>query len=235
MISADIAFERAADAAAAAFAAVPPYVSYRVDVHADTASLQSDESHIAIVRTRDGQALVRSAAGGEPTIGPALPLSPAVDALSDWAFAFNVANGHVRLDVAYEHPKQYSIPTPGPGVTVVVPSVNGYALGYAAGDANHIHLEPATGETRAFAAQRDHFVYRDVWFDPATWLPTRVVLTAPGESLAIDYALAHGAWLIRDFRYDARERSTHDGDRRYRIEATYADFAFPDRVPELER
>ena len=235
VISADVAFERTADAAATAFAAVPRYVGYRVDVHADTASLHSDESRIAVVRTRDGQALVRSVPEGDAAIGPALPLSPAVDALSDWAFAFDVADGHVRLSVAYERPKYYSIPTPGPGVTVVVPSVNGYALRYSAGEPNHVHLEPATAATRAFAAERDHFVYRDVWFDPATSLPTRVVLAAPDESLALDYTVASGAWLLRDFRYDALERSKRDGDRRYHIEATYADFTFPDRVPELER
>ena len=235
-MSADVAFERAADAAAAAFAATPPYVSYRVDVYTDTAALHSDESNNVVVRTADGQALVSNARGGDPKFGAAaLPLSPAVDALADWAFAFEVTDGHVRLNVAYVRPKYYSTPTPGPGVTVVVPSVSGYALRYVNGETNHVHLEPATTATRAFAAQRDHFVYSDVWFDPVTFLPTRVVLRAIDETLALDYTIANGHWLLRDFTYDALARSKREGARRYRIDAQYADYAFPEAVPELER
>ncbi len=232
MISADVAFERAADAAATAFAAAPPFISYRVDVQADTATLRSDESKRIVVRTRDGNALVRDVHGGAARMGPALPLSPAVDALADWAFAFDVSEGHVRLDVVYEHPKLYSAPTPGPGITVVVPSVNGFAVRYAPDETNHVQLEPSTPATRDFAAQRDHFVYRDVWFDPVTSLPTRVVLAAVDEMLALDYTVVDGHWLLRDFTYHALERTQHDA-KRYRIAAQYADYAFPESFPTV--
>ncbi len=227
MISADVAFERIANAAAAAFGNQPPYIAYRVDVHATAESLQPFERHIITLRTADGKALVRSSQGATPVLDAPLPLGPAVDALAEWAFNFDAKDGSARLNVAYQHPVHYTAPVAAPGDTVVVASVAGYSVAYAADDPQRLKIAPATATTRAFAAQKNHFVYRDVWFDPATYLPTRVVLAAIDETLTLDYNVVDTHWLLRGFTYDGRlDELRRDGEHA-NIVADYADYKFP--------
>ena len=227
MISADTAFERVADAAAAAFATKPPYIAYRVDVHATAESLLPVEQHFITLRTVDGQALVRMTQGGAAKLDAPLPLGPSVDALAEWAFNFDAKDGSARLNVAYVHPVHYVAPVLAPGDTVVVASVAGYSISYVPNEATRLHVEPATATTRTFAAQKNHFVYRDVWFDPATYLPTRVVLAAVDETLALDYTVVDTHWLLHGFTYDGRlDELRRDGERA-NIVAAYADYTFP--------
>ncbi len=227
MISADVAFERVADAAAAAFGKQPPYISYRVDVHATAESLQPFERHIITLRTVDGKALVRSSQDAAPVVDAPLPLGPAVDALAEWAFSFDAKDGSARLNVAYEHPVHYTAPVPAPGDTVIVASVAGYSVAYAEGDPGRLQIRPATAATRAFAAQKNHFVYREVSFDPATYLPTRVVLAAVDETLTLDYTVVDTHWLLHGFTYDGRlDELRRDGEHAS-IVADYSDYTFP--------
>ena len=137
------------------------------------------------------------------------------------------------MNVAYERTVHYTAPIAAPGDTVVVASVAGYSIAYGTGDPNRLHLEPATATTRAFAAQKNHFVYRDVWFDPATELPTRVVLAAVDETLTLDYAVADKHWLLRGFTYDGRLDALRDDGEPAHIEAAYSGYTFPLSVPQL--
>ena len=238
-VSADVAFERAANAAAAAFATAPAFVSYRVDVRtAPTSGAPSADTREIVLRTSDDRALVRSVDGAAFRPGAPLPLAPVVDALADWAFALDVSSGHVALNVAYERPHRYAEPSPAPGDAVVVASVNGYTVTYAASNADatnanatHLHLEPATAAMRTAASQPDRFTYRDVWFDPATMLPTHVTLVAPGEAFALDYATVAGHWLLAGFTYDAIVHDKHGPGHTLTIVATYTNYAFPAGFP----
>ncbi len=185
------------------------------------------------IRTADGKALVRE---GERSaaFGEAIPLAPNLDALAEWAFAFDTSGGHVRLNVAYERPKRYAAPTPAPGDTVVVASVGAYSVTYAGDDTTHIVLEPASHDERAFAVQPNHFVYRDVWFDPLTCLPTRVALVALGETFQLDYTIAQGHWLLQRFTYDGTLTERAQPRQLEHIEADYSGYTFPEQVPELQ-
>ncbi len=247
VLSADVAFERTANAAAAAFAAAPPFVAYRVGVRASmptdarpgaspfaaspSPTPPSDDVRDVVLRTSDDTALVRAAGDATFRPGPPLPLAPVVDALADWAFALDVSSGHVALDVAYERPHRYAQPSPAPGDAVVVASVNGYAISYADASGTHLRLAPATAALRAAAAQPDRFTYRDVWFDPGTLLPTRITLVAPGERFTLDYAAVAGHWLLANFTYDAIVRARRGPGRAVTIEATYSGYAFPAGFP----
>jgi hypothetical protein len=231
LISADSAFERVSNAAAAAFAKQPPYIVYRVDVTTTGRALPSLERHLVTLRTADDAALVRDTQDAQAKPGEALPLEPTVDALAEWGFRFETSHGRTRLSVAYQRPKEYAAPRAAPGDTVVVASVAGYAISYAPDAANHLHLEPATAAKRAFAAQEDHFVYRDVWFDPATFLPTRVVVAATDETLTLDYTVAESHWVLAGFTYDGRLDSQRaDPAEREHVEASYSDYSFPPSV-----
>ncbi len=185
------------------------------------------------MRTADGKALVATG-DGVPALGAPLPLDPNVDALAQWAFAFDVTGGHVRLDVKYEQPKRFAAPSPAPGDTVVVASVGGYSARYADGDESHIVLTPATRDERSFAAQPDHFVYRDVWFDPQTYLPSRITLVAPGQTFELDYALVQTYWLLQRFAYDGNLSSRTGEARSDHVSAAYSGYAFPQAVPQID-
>lgn len=202
-------------------------------MHATAESLQPFERHIITLRTADGRALVRSSPDGAPVLDAPLPLGPAVDALAEWAFDFDAKDGSARLNVAYQHPVRYTAPVLAPGDTVVVASVAGYSVAYAQGEPQRLHIEPATAAKRAFAAQKNHFVYRDIWFDATSYLPTRVVLAAVDETLTLDYNVVDTHWLLHGFTYDGRlDELRRDGERAA-IEATYSGFTFPLSVDGL--
>jgi len=229
--SPDAGFAAAANAAAAAFAATPPYITYRLRLSIQRGDASHDERFDVAFRTSDGKATVAPHDGasraGAP---PALP--PALDALAQWAFSLDHVAGQNVMRVSYERPQRYAFATPGPDVDVVVPSIAGYSVRYAERDVAHIELAPATPEVRTFAAQPDHFVYRDVYLDSVTSLPYRVILVAPDEKLTLDYAVQGGAWLLSHIAYDAAERGAHGTIARYTVDATYDNYAFPAADPE---
>lgn len=221
MIAPDEAFADAANAAAAAFAATPPYLAYRVAVATGDGSRGKSEYDDVVVRTSDGVAIVRGPGGTQQL--PAPPALPgAVDALAEWAFAPQTLGGHAVLHVNYEEPKRYAFPTPGPGLDAVAASISGFSVAYATGEPDHLVLSPSTSAVRALALQPNRFLYRDVWFDPATLLPTRVVVAAANGTLSVDYATAGGHWLLAHARYETLDRG-----HRTVIDATYSDYAFP--------
>jgi hypothetical protein len=214
--SADAQFAAAANAAAAAFAATPPYITYRLHVTEQRDTSPRDERFDVAFRASDGSATITPAGRADSSVPPALP--PALDALAQWAFSLDDARDPAVMRVTYEHPKRYAFASPGPEADVVVPSIVGYSVRYAEGDVAHLELTPATPDVRAFAAERNHFVYRDVFFDVATSLPRRVILAAPDETLALDYLVVDGWWLLSHVAYAAK----HDT-----LDATYENYAFP--------
>jgi hypothetical protein len=223
-LPADAAFANAANAAAAAFASNPPYVAYRLDLRTSDGTTEKDQSVQVVVRTRDGAAIVVDRNGKHPQPAPpALP--PTVDALANWAFALESTSDYPVMDVTYQEPRHYDFSTPGPNADVVVPGINGFSVRYASGEPTHLQLEPVTSAIKALATQSDRFLYRDVWFDSATWLPTRVVVAAVNATLTLDYANASGHWLLSHVTYETIQ--PRSGASPMNIEATYSGYEFP--------
>lgn len=224
-LSADAAFANAANAAATAFASNPPYVAYRLDLRTSDGTTEKDDAVQIVLRTSDGAAVVEDRSGKHrQPAAPALP--PTVDALADWAFGLETTNGYPVMHVNYQQPRHYTFSTPGPNADVVVPIVNGFSVRYAENDPAHLQLEPATPAVKALATQRDRFLYHDVWFDPATWLPARVVVVAVNGTLTLEYATVSGRWLLSHVTYtvvNQARRSTQ----RTSIDATYGGYTFP--------
>ena len=212
MISPDAAFEATANAAAIAFARAPAAIRYRLDARVTADGRTTETTTDEVERPHE-----------PPVTGTALP--PAVDALAQWAFAIALDGTTTTVRLAYERPRLYTVAVPGERVDVVVSSVGGYRVTYAAGDPNRLHLEPVTREVRAFAAAPDHFTYSDIVVDPATTLPSHVVLRSTTETLTLDYAVVGGAWLVRRAVFDGVSRSGR-ASRPYELDATYDDFTF---------
>jgi hypothetical protein len=224
-LSADAAFADAANAAAAAFASNPPYVAYRLDLRTNDGSGEKNEVLQIVLRTSDGAVVVDDrSARRRQAAPPALP--PTVDALADWAFGLEKTNGYPVMHVNYQQPRHYAFSTPGPNADVVVAIINGFSVRYADDDPAHLQLEPATAAVKALATERDRFLYHDVWFDPSTRLPTRVVVTAVNGTLTLDYATVWGRWLLSRVRYTVVDQTRRPA-RPTSIDATYGGYAFP--------
>lgn len=224
-LSADAAFANAANAAATVFASNPPYVAYRLELRTSDGTTEKDRTAHITLRTGDGTAVVEDANGRRPLAAPP-GLPPTVDALANWAFALESTDGYPIMNVTYQEPRRYDFATPGPGTDVVVPGINGFSVRYATGEPTHLQLEPATAAVKTLATERDRFLYRDVWFDPATSLPTRVVVVAVNATLTLDYANASGHWLLSHLAYEAAN-DVRGSTGPASIEATYSGYAFP--------
>jgi hypothetical protein len=230
-LSADAAFANAANAAASAFASNPPYVAYHLNLRTSDGSTEKDHTAQITLRTGDGIAFVEDDSGTHRLAAPpALP--PTVDALANWAFALDSTSEYPTMSVTYEEPRRYDFATPGPATDVVVPGINGFSVRYADGEPTHLQLQPATAAVKTLATERDRFLYRDVWFDQSTWLPTRVVVIAVNATLTLDYAIASGHWLLSHLDYEAANEvrgSTAPAS----IQATYSSYAFPATGPDV--
>jgi hypothetical protein len=224
-VSADAAFANAANAAATAFASDPPYVAYHLDLQIEDGGTKRAAAAQIILRTGDSSVVVIDQSGKHRRPAPpALP--PTIDALADWAFTLDVTNDYPVMHVSYQEPLHYAFATPGTNVDVVVPLINGFSVRYADNDPTHLELQPATTAVKALAAQRDRFLYREVWIDPATWLPTRVTVAAIDGTLTLEYTTASGRWLLSHMSYRAINTIRHSTEHTD-IEATYTDFSFP--------
>ncbi|MGH7660377.1 MAG: hypothetical protein ACRENA_05610, partial [Vulcanimicrobiaceae bacterium] len=97
-LTADVAFQQVANAAAAAWAARPAYVTYLVRTHVEAASVgQSvDVDRRVLVRSSDDRAIVNDLPNGGQSMGNSFPISPTFDALAYFRLETSVG-WHKRL------------------------------------------------------------------------------------------------------------------------------------------
>ncbi len=197
MLSAPEAFMAVSNATAAIVQKAPPYVTCRVHGIVQAAGQGTSERTIT-VRTDDGIAIVRDETGKEE-LRPAFPASPTFDALAQFELhgQITIATGkgpHRTGDmrITNVHPLHYEA---GPTHTdAVARAVKGYVVAYAA-DATpalgHLHLE-----RNAAFGPGDKWL-RDVWYDGASLIPTRVVWGGNSDfMLDARYQSVAGHWLL---------------------------------------
>lgn len=185
------------NATAAIVQQAPPYVIYQVHGTFQAAGTGTADSTVT-VRTNDGLAIVRNAAGKEE-LRPAFPASPAFDALAQFTMTAAVTIGGGKgphrtgdMQITNVHPLHYeSLAT---HADAVARSVKGYVVTYAA-DASpaigHLRLE----RSAAFGGAEKWL--RDVWYDPATLLPTRIVWGGTNDfTLDARYQIVQSHWLL---------------------------------------
>jgi hypothetical protein len=210
MLSAPEAFMAVANATAAIVEKAPPFVTYRVrgTVHFFKGDGAIDRT--VTVRTSDGDALVHDEQSGKDVLAPPFPAPPNFDALSTFelkgrwsALRSRASSGSLvrDTDVHVENVTPLRYASIASRADAVARSVRGYAVTYASdNDAGgvHLHLEPGASYFR------DHTRWlRDVWYDPVTLLPTRIVWNG-NDHLVLDarYAPVNGAWLLRSIDFE---------------------------------
>jgi hypothetical protein len=239
MVSAPETFMAVANATAAVVQKAPPYVTYRVrgTVHFFKGDGAIDRT--VTVRTSDGDAVVHDERSGKDVLAPPFPAPPNFDALSTFELKGRWTARHDRsssdglvrnTDVHVENATPLRYASVASRSDAVGRSVRGYAVTYAGEpDAGgvHLHFEPGA------AYFHDHTQWlHDVWYDPATMLPTRVVWNG-NDHMVLDarYAAVDGAWLLRSIDFGrvfypplSRIAAAFHGD--------YTDYRFSDTAPD---
>lgn len=246
MITPDLAFETAANRAAAIYASAPAFVSYHVHAHVTIPALhrERDIDRAIDVRTRDDLAILQDLPRGKRQSGRSFPLSPVFDPLSYFTL---VGRGgpHDALEayVRDVHPLQYDI-SAHTGADVVVQGLRAYRVAYAPdstddlGGFTHLVLTPYEFFTKR-ANMKSSLFFHDVFIANATGLPARVSFTgAFGRYFQVDLENVEGHQVVRNVVYDETLTAPLNlGALHVSIRATYDRYAFPAiaPAPELEK
>ena len=241
-IAPDIAFQHAANAAAAAVERAPAFVTYRVATHVSAPALGKarDVLRAVDVRTSDDLAVLQDLPRGANVLAHGFPITPSFDALSYFTLSWKVgAHSDVSSYVHDITPLRYA-----EGATsqadVVVFRLRQYRAQYAsdssdaAGGRTHVALVPFDFVKKAAVRPDSTFYLSDVVIDNATHLPSSVRYIGGDDiDLTVDYAMQQGHWLVSHVHY---EETLHGplrvGRLRVIADAVYDSFAFPESAPD---
>ena len=228
--SADVAFRLAANAAAAAFAAAPPYISYRTDATVDVPSLHQHKviSRAVTARTKDDAAVLQDLPQGQRQYAHSFPLIPTFDALSYFRLEYNVGRRDALSYVHQVQPITFTDPRSTSHADVVVVSLRYYHAVFAP-DTNdrilHVTMDPLPSLT---ANNSSDFYLHDVYIDSTTMLPTRVTYTGPTTNFTVDYTTVENHWVVNHVAYDhTLFGPLKIGRVHFTVDANYTNFAFP--------
>jgi hypothetical protein len=229
MISPDAQFRAAANAAAAAYAQAPAYLTYRTDVTVDIPSLHQHKVIARAVETRTGDdfAVLQDLPQGQRQYAHSFPLIPTFDALSYFHLTYNGSRRDALSYVQMMQPITFS-DTSTSHPDVVVNYLRYYHASYAPDTTDaiaHILMEPLPTLT---AGNNSDFYLHDVYVDTATNLPTRVVYAGPDTDFAVDYMVVQNHWLVSHVVY-ARTMyaALHLARVHFTVDATNSGFGFP--------
>ena len=239
-LSPDLAFQACANAAAAAYAVRPPFVTYHVVTHVSVPSLNRERDVIrsVMVRTSDDRAIIQDLPQGKNQVGHGFPLTPVFDAISSFGFNWNVTRTGELTSYVHDVVPLTFTPSQQGGADVVVSRLRYFHAEYAPDSSDApdgtMHVTLAPYQFLVEQVPRDDLFFNDVSCSNATGLPTHVRLAGGHESeLIVDYAMVEGHWLVQHVHYE----QTYVGPLSlYRIhssaDAQYSEFTFPPGPPD---
>ncbi len=242
MLTPDLAFERCANAAAAAAKAFPAYISYHVSTHVSAPALHRERDvlrHVD-VRTADDTAVIQDLPQGRNALGRGFPVTPAFDALSFFTLSWRVGfHMEMTSDVHDITPMTFDDATRSTA-DVVVFRLREYRADYARDSSNdpkgktHITFVPFDFVKRAVRKPDDTFFLSDVYIDNATELPSAVRFAGGSDiSFVVDYGTFAGHWLVGHAHYEETLHGPlHVGLLHVIADARYDGFAFPSQAPD---
>jgi len=240
VVSPDVAFQQAANTAAAVYAQAPPWLTYRTVAHVEVKAMnrRADVMRDVKARTRDDLAIMQDLPQGAERVGHAFPLLPTFDALSYFRLV-GTGGPHNSLDsyVTDVQPLRYSGGQSTTGADVTVTNLRYYYAKYAddsSDDPNgktHITLRPLPTLLRNY---RGNLFFSELVIDNQTHLPVRVVFTGLNDrTFAVDYLMVQNHWLVNRAFYEETEYGPlHIGRVHFTVDATFDQFAFPDSPPD---
>jgi len=241
----DIAFEQAANAAAAAWAARPAYVTYVTHTHIEVQSARQslNVDRLVAVRSADDVAILKDLPNGGQSMAPAFPISPTFDALAYFRLNTN-ANWHKQIFASITGPNgtgpivpiTFKDPKPSDN-EVVVTSLRFYYPKFASDSSDapdgHMHLTMTALPTLTNGNGSDFYI-NDVVIDNATMLPLSVTYIGKDDrKFQIDYGFVGKTWIVKHaFFEQTRYAVLKVGRVHYTADATFEDYQFSDTSPD---
>lgn len=233
-------FREAANAAAAAWHAQPPYIVYRVDVDVDVPAMRENQriSRSVMSRTDKDLAVLQDLPRGQNQLGQSFPLVPTFDALSYFHLTFHLGDPIRRHNplsaVVMDAPLTFTAPQPSnANADVVVTTLRNYYATYAPDTSDriaHILMNPLPALTRNNPST---FYLHDVYIDTATNLPTRVTYRGRDADLDVDYTTVSEHWVVSHAFYrQTLATPLHIGTMTFTVDAHYSAFTFPEQAPD---
>jgi len=220
-----------ANATAAIVQKAPPYVTYHVHAVFHAAG-EGTVDRTVIVRSDDGVSVVHDDASGKDVLRPPFPAPPTFDALAKFKLSGQISMSGKKRDgdmrITNIRPLHYES---GPSsADAIARSVKGYVVTYAPDVTpalGHLHLERN-------ALMKDEHWMRDVWYDPATLIPTRILWGGQSNfTLDARYATVGGHWLLQSIEVAAIVHAPMWlGRMTVAIGGTYDGYAFSDVAPD---
>jgi hypothetical protein len=236
-VSGPEAFMAVANATAAVVQKAPPFITYRLHGVVQVVGGDGVVDRTVTVRTEDGRAIVRDDKTGRDDLKPPFPAPPNFDALSTFAYHSEISfyagsrrgpRPDIDMHIVNVEPLHYA--TVASRADAVAYAVRGYAITYA-DDAmprqGHLHLEPSSQQ------RREDAWLSDVWYDPQTMLPTRIVYDGQNEfALDARYATTSGFWLLSSIRISSLYSERNLGRFTLAFRGEYADYRFSTSPPD---
>lgn len=240
MLTPDAEFREAANTAAAAWQAQPPYIVYRVDVDVDVPALKQSRriSRSVEVRTDKDLAVLQDLPRGQNQLGQSFPLIPTFDALSYFHLNFRMGDPIRRhnplTDVVLDAPITFGAAQPSDSrADVVVTTLRNYYATYASDSTDriaHILMNPLPALTRG---NNSTFYLHDVYVDTSTNLPTRITYRGPDAAFDLDYGIVDDHWVVEHAFYRRTiVAPLHIGMTSFTVDARYSGFSFPGEPPD---
>ena len=232
MIPADLAFAILINRTSDFYQANPPtYMTYTERTHVTAPSLgrAQDINRSVAVRVADNFAVMRDLPNGGPRTGQAFPIIAYFDPLSAFQFSYFANLKRVDITIQRGQPIVLQTPPPDPGVNVVVAYNSFWNSRYAPDSSEaaiHLLIDP-TPRVKGFYPS-------EVVEDAQTHLPSHVEIRVAGtddESIALDYKVIDGHWVITHGTFSATEHAVF---LTFKVVAdvTFSDIAFPSEAPD---
>jgi hypothetical protein len=239
-ITAELAFQQAANRAADTYATRPAYVTYHVDTRVRAPSLGQDRSvaRAVMTRTHDDLAVLQDLPAGRNVLARSFPVPPTFDALSYFRFEWHVtARGTLDAYVADVSPIRYDLTPKSERTDVFVAALRAYRAVYAAdssdapGGITHIVLT-AYDFVRA-EGKRSSLYLTDTYIDNASGLPVDVRMAGDdGLVFEIRYTVADNHWVVDKIHYEETLHPLTISSIHVIADAAFTDYGFPLTAPD---
>jgi hypothetical protein len=239
-ITAELAFQQAANRAADTYATRPAYVSYQVETHVRAPSLNQDRTVARAVstRTQDDLAVLQDLPSGRNVLARSFPVPPTFDALSYFRFEWHVtARGTLDAYVADVEPIRYDLSSKNEHTDVFVAALRAYRAVYAAdssdatGGITHIVLT-AYDFVRA-NGKRSSLYLTDTYIDNASGLPVDVRMAGEdGLVFEVRYTVAANHWVVDKIHYEETLHPLGISSIHVIADAGFSNYAFPVTAPD---
>jgi hypothetical protein len=233
MVTADVQFRFAANAAADQYRRPPAYMTYHTVAKIDIPALKRHQTIERAVETRtaDDFAVLQDLPKGQRQYGQSFPLIPTFDALSYFRIDYNVGHRDVLAHVTTYAPITFAASHASmPGIAAVATTLRNYYAHYADDSSAvraHLIMEPLVALTHN---NRSSFYIHDLYIDTATNLPLQVTYTGPDElEFTVDYTTVETHWLVSHVHY-ARTffAPLHIGKTHLTADVSFDTFSFPE-------